>query len=324
MTPECPSAVRVKGTSSSLCRDETFCDRLSESTKGAGARPLLLRTSESPVKRTSRHRYIVLPGVCPGTWMASTFSPSSSSSSPSRTDSTCGGTGGRGRRLVNRPTGLVSGNWPRRMAASPGPTHTRALGKRCAAAQWSMWPWVIRMLCTSSGLSPSTDSSFNSALPSTSPPASTSAAPYWVFSTQAYDWPVFTPVSASPTSTREAPALGREGHATANPSSATPPSTNTARSPFDGPPSATLAYPTTRLRPAFLARYRFASDTLMNCVGSVMSAVMSATPMEMVTGISLSSNMNVRSSMSLRIFSANRRAFSGPSSGITSANSSPP
>lgn len=49
-------------------------------------------------------------------------------------------------------------------------------------------------------------------------------------------------------------------------------------------------YPTTRFRPSFFALYRFASATLMNCSGSVMSPVMSATPREMVTWISLPSN----------------------------------
>jgi hypothetical protein len=62
----------------------------------------------------------------------------------------------------------------------------------------------------------------------------------------------------------------------------------------------------------------------MNWLGSVMSGAMSATPIEMVTGMRWSSKMKEWSATILSSLSAKMRDFSGPLSGSTIANSSPP
>ncbi len=79
-------------------------------------------------------------------------------------------------------------------------------------------------------------------------------------------------------------------HTQAEPRKPSPISTSRSRVKTEGPEeSFATAYPTTRFRPDFLALYRLASATLMKWVGSDMSGAISATPMEMVTGISFSS-----------------------------------
>lgn len=89
---------------------------------------------------------------------------------------------------------------------------------------------------------------------------------------------------------RDAQGSWRWLHTQAAPRKPTPSSTSSSRAKAEGPEeSFATGYPTTRFRPDFFALYRLASATLMKWVGSVMSWAISATPMEMVTGISFSS-----------------------------------
>src|SRR6185503_1660906 len=83
-------------------------------------------------------------------------------------------------------------------------------------------------------------------------------------------------------------------------------------------------YAQTRLRPEAFASYSRSSARLMIAAASITSASIAATPIEMVTGMRVFSNLNSVFSTIWRIFSANGTALAPSISGSTIANSSPP